>query len=1308
MKTAILAIPFILLLQICTGVAAALYDPADASPSSTSPVPDNVRLANTICMGSKGDAFGLFPITATMQLARITFHATGGGGVSCASSTTPSSCRFCCGSDYSIGFVVISADDVQRNAMDPSGTFVILANLPRLAKTVGKMIAWSQQPPLNGSSALFRALVGVEVTKGSYIAAVYLPDFFDYPDESLNSDTSACGFVTGLRFVHVVPQPGSAGGGFVRGLSGTIFAPQPELLEAGLEISQGTRQPSLPDYAGWMSLQFGNGTRRTWWVSSPASYDIRMDAVLNSTAAASGGLVGATVVYSTSSFPSLALSNTLVVTMVPISSAAASSLLTSGDGDAICAAAFGSATARGSIASVPSLLPAPLQASQSSRLYNRSDNSWLHDFMSSVAPQFSVVYSSPINGSLIRNAGGAGGAGGTAVLCSTSNLASDLRDVLVQQVLLTDVTCTALSSDDQRCKSNPFCRAVDPSAAAGSQVPCCWNGQADTAFFNNSQSRLFPSCTCGLSGTGLTPAMQYLLQPNCSMQKAAATSQLTISLTTSLICSSTAYASQGVSYAACVTQFVKCPAGPYDTIGLINRAFAQTGSGIISGFSCPVVRVSTSPPPPPPTSARPATQSPFSVANYSIAVSLDRTTFSIGDVVAGKAALTMNANLPWNVTAVLLGLPSAFQNDFPTFRRFEFSFGAVFTNYTLGTRLLGPYSIEIQLGPCPLFDPTSTETISITVPSTWLIGAPASSSSLSVINELMFDVVVDDALANAKKRVTFILSASIAIGALATGSSGLVGLTALQSQILSVTSHCAEPWTASYFQSTRQYFILLPSLMLENDVFTFGFTAGLLAVILAFHSLVALVHFQFFASTGSWRHSANVLFFPSPYLFGSMMFWVCITLSSFGGIINGSVPYQRMLVGLGWLVTVVMLGGIWYDGLRSGYDGYFKLYDQNDQRLLSSRFRWFRHFGRFERLFLPTGSWVQIRGYGVIRSNCHGQGCRFVLFHLILIALNAAHSASFASDADSYCDSFFYVFAAIGILNLAIFASIQPFRIPLLNMIWFGARVTEITQNILLGYWHGNATTPSNPTSLSIQLCASVLLGANAAFVGYSLLVTIFEYSLRSEEIIGNVVLIENTIASGIQAVVNVATFSTQKKKRAVVGRMKKQGNNDDDHHESDGDDDNEFDPFEDPELGDMMKELDDLYGPVAKQRTQNFGTGFSENGVARGEGRHSGERRRQVTLEEEEEEDAEEMRKRMRRAVLAIQPVPGGVTDLELKLLISVWSTDVTDIKRVGNAAFVGMLNAKVAHNVCSAFNGRLLFGTVVESHVIEDAFQL
>jgi hypothetical protein len=302
------------------------------------------------------------------------------------------------------------------------------------------------------------------------------------------------------------------------------------------------------------------------------------------------------------------------------------------------------------------------------------------------------------------------------------------------------------------------------------------------------------------------------------------------------------------------------------------------------------------------------------------------------------------------------------------------------------------------------------------------------------------------------------------------------------------------------------------------------------------------------------------------------------------------------------------------------------------------------------------------------------------------------YSAPATDSEGEYCRSFYIIYAVILAINLLWFSAVRPFRIPLLNMTWLAARVTEITLNALQAYWHYTATTPFNRTAISIQLCATVLLVMNACFVGYSLLVILFEYSLRSKEIIGNVVLIESQIASGIKAVVN-----------HIAGQEDDEGQG----------------GFRDEALDTMLQELDELYGPVATQnrlrqlvsRAEPEGCVGGNNTINPRSPAESRGARFDNRNDDDDDDDVEEGFPRhtpSRRAVLELEPLPPTFTDKDLRLLLSVWSATVTDIRRIGRVAFVGVLNPDVARSLSAALNGRMLLGTTVSCRVIEDAFQL
>jgi hypothetical protein len=378
--------------------------------------------------------------------------------------------------------------------------------------------------------------------------------------------------------------------------------------------------------------------------------------------------------------------------------------------------------------------------------------------------------------------------------------------------------------------------------------------------------------------------------------------------------------------------------------------------------------------------------------------------------------------------------------------------------------------------------------------------------------------------------------------------------------------------------------------------------------------------------------------------------------------VNTDQTYGGVAIVFAWGLACALLAGIWYDGLRSGYDGHYVQYNSEDEARATSVFGFLKSLGRFQWLLLPKGYWVETRGYGPIRANCHFKACKFAYIAIIATTFLSAIAAKSQSNS-SYCTTFFALYMLDQVIYLLAFLLLWPFRVPVLNFFWLGGRLTEICLCGLSWYWNDNYVAPNDKVAISIRLAASAALGFHGLYVMYNLIVLFAEQSLRSREILGEV----------LQSIENIAL--------RVTGE--------------------EVDPRNDPELRELLVKLCES-DQKTYRHTKTTPSDLQE--LAELNQRDWVDPSRDIHRERQGKENDP------KRVVVRLRPLPQGFTEPQVMLLMetAAGAGSIADIEIIGSAAFVGVKGYYAANAVAQCFHDRFLFGTLVKCLVIDDAFGL
>lgn len=460
--------------------------------------------------------------------------------------------------------------------------------------------------------------------------------------------------------------------------------------------------------------------------------------------------------------------------------------------------------------------------------------------------------------------------------------------------------------------------------------------------------------------------------------------------------------------------------------------------------------------------------------------------------------------------------------------------------------------LRIQFGPTPNFRMwrLSTDT-DISIPLSWLnyytpitVSVRGQTELATIDLPIYFSTNIPSSI---RQNTVFALCCAIGVGSIVTGGGGWVGLTSLQTLLVSVggNQHCAEPFTDYYFRGLYDV-LVAPTAMVDPSI-EYGqiLTVGIILFCLFAHGIAASVKAKL-SRAGFWA-AARWCYFPMPFLISVTYLWIQLSAQTFNGVVvSDKSPLTQVSFALSWLLVVVVTAYVWYDALSTGHDGYYMLTplppvlrkSENDATTNPSnrgkevKYRssgppniggtrgdtqgvlpaspyvkgLYKVFGGVAWLFIPEGSWPLTRGFGVCRGLFRDSTCSFATFTLIFLCVIASVSNS------ASCSALFINTATVQCIYLAISLLYRPFRIPILNIVWVTIKCLEITVNICLN--HFLQSNYDGGVTDVIPAMATVIIGLNAFFVFYACIVTFLERSARNRERLVKIIRNRNTLQS--------------------------------------------------------------------------------------------------------------------------------------------------------------------------------------------------
>lgn len=175
-----------------------------------------------------------------------------------------------------------------------------------------------------------------------------------------------------------------------------------------------------------------------------------------------------------------------------------------------------------------------------------------------------------------------------------------------------------------------------------------------------------------------------------------------------------------------------------------------------------------------------------------------------------------------------------------------------------------------------------------------------------------------------KQHSIFILCCAIGIGSIATGGGGWIGLTSLQTLIVSVggPNHCSEPFTDYYFDGV--YTILVaPTTLAQRGIETnHALTVGIILACILGH--VAIAGIKMKLSRQSFWSAARWSYFPMLFLIAVTYLWIRMNSETFLGIAGSDQsPLIRVSFAFVWTIVITVTFYVWHDALTTGHDGYY-------------------------------------------------------------------------------------------------------------------------------------------------------------------------------------------------------------------------------------------------------------------------------------------------------------------------------------------------------------------------------------------------